>query len=221
MISLFEQPYLHLSPPLHLAIHLLNVGQNSKESRIAATCQNGLNKLELLCQPVCPTLYVGSGSKSAQDDDGEQQTLTNEGKKIHILSDIVIKPSATDTKPEGIIYEEVTIEEVETYEEEIADDVPQFIMEKGSEEQGASIVDDNGLCEEEDNVCVVIEDDNVEESVVQNGDTENLVVNQNGHKEDSVVEIYDEPPTKKFKSGNEADSDESMLDSFVNVVNDY
>lgn len=223
LISLFEQPYLPLSPPLHLTIHLLNVGQSSKETKIAATCHNGLNKLELLCQPICPTLYVGSESKSAQDDDEEQQTVAQEGKKIHILSDIVIKPSATDARPDGVIYEEVTIEDIDTCEE-----IPELILERSSEEQDADFnsVDDNGLCEAaiEDNVCVVIEDDTVEESVQLNGDTaslEDLVVIQNGHKEGDVIDITDEPPIKKLKSGTEADSDESMLDSFVNVVNDY
>lgn len=236
-VSLFEQPYFSVPPPLHPVICLLNVAQNSKDTAISAACQNGLNKLELLCQPVCPTLFVGGKDKPSEDSDDEPTICTKESKKIHILSDIVIKP--TSIRESEVVYEDVTVEKniceetvetisneddrinsVDSIEEEVTIEL-ETRNDVISDENREESVEERDSCSstEGDNVCVVIDDDSAEETMEQNGYGESIL--QNGQKQDDVIVITDEPVTKKIKLNSDDDSDEKMLDSFVNIVNEY
>lgn len=204
IISLLEQPYSPVSLPLSFLIHLLNTGHNSKDTEIAVICENGLNKLELMCQPICSTFYVGRervvSEENLQEEEKENSVIEevvkeNEVEKIHIISDIVIRP------PENgeIVYEEAT----NIIESEVVVDVE----EKSVNGSG--------------DVCVIEEDSTDEED---NGATvKNLPIQQNGgDTENEVIEIFDEPPpTKKIKTDFDENSNDSMVNSFVNIVNDY
>lgn len=212
----------------------MNFGRNSKDSRIASVCQEGLNKLELLCQPICPTLKIGS------EKPAEESSVEVEEKKIRILSDIVIKPTENGI----IINEHLEREEVRICEDADAgskDNAKSFVISSDNveesieicsgtdepstvrnekEEASVSAENDQKYDADENDFCLVIEDDDsVEETVEQNGETDYETSLGNGEEED-VVEIVDEPPLKKNKTSAE-DSEESLLDSFVNVVNDY
>lgn len=229
LISLFEHPYLSVPAPLHVVIKILNVGQNSNNVKIATVCQNGLSILELLCQPICPTLYVATEKKALEESSEEDDDVepTQDAKKICILSDIVIKPSVV--KADDTVYEEVTIEkdveEKGTYAKESAETVEESFKSFGDEKQkehhlssGSEIVESDDE-DNEDNACVIIEDSAEESFTQQNGHVD--FKQQNGEKEEEIIEIFDEPSTKKRKTDSGADSDDSMLDSFVNAVNDY
>lgn len=223
-ILIFNQPYLSAPPPLSLVIHLLTVGQNSQNRAIASVCEIGLSKLESLCQPVCPTLYVGNAKiieenksekeivfdeeeeeevpeKVGEKDEGVVETdeiikNTEEAEKIHIISDIVIKPAENGkTTTEKIMDCKSSIETEIEITELVGDELK-------------TTADDS-------DICVIEEDGSVEEETVElNGEN---VVQQNCNE---IIEIFDEPPSKKPKT-DEDSSSESMLDSFVNVVNDY
>lgn len=257
IISLFEQPFLPVPAPLSLAIHLLNVGQRNSNTAIATACENGLNKLELLCQPVCSTMYIGK-EKSVENDSHDDVMQLERKEKIRIISDIVIKPlENAEEEVEELIDSEVASNDIvikpsEINEEEIEDCIESEVVisdivikqtenanepedsieseviitevqevEKNKQEAKSNCLNEDLQKSADDNadICIYVED-SAEETTEQN---EEIKVHSNpqvnGNKD--VIEILDEPPAKRNKIDFEENSNESMLDSFVNVVNDY
>lgn len=227
LVSIFEQPYLSVPPPLQSTIRLLNIGQNSKENRIAATCREGLNKLESLCQPACPTLYVGHQAKSKELDkfigstrDG--MVSTQDEKKICILSDIIIKPAVEEIDVDAKVEATEVAKEVEHSSHGPTSSDGE--IEEVYEDVNLQDSRDDQKNNEEDDICVVEETDLQEGVLNLNGnvdddDVEIVAVQYNGEKENGIAETI-EPPAKRMKTDVEVESDESMLESFVNVIND-
>lgn len=56
VVAIYDHETLSLLPPLQMSIDLLNHGANSPNRLIAKTCEIGLNNLERLCHPICPSL---------------------------------------------------------------------------------------------------------------------------------------------------------------------
>lgn len=152
---------------------------------------------------------------ASEEDEVVQQKENGVEKeeRIHIISDIVIKPSENgeiEEQFEEVVYQEATTIAEDSVESEVL--VTEIEVEEQELPVAEKTVDDSS------DVCV-IEDDEI---VQQNGDSaEPSTIQQNGDAENEVIEIFDEPPSKKAKTDLEENSNESMLDSFVNVVIDY
>lgn len=57
IVTFYEENTLTIFPNINVALYILNKSRNSKNLKIAETCEKGIGYLEVLCQPICPSLF--------------------------------------------------------------------------------------------------------------------------------------------------------------------
>lgn len=89
LLAIYCQNTLTVLPPLHTSLDILSKGANDKNRFVAEICQKGLRNLEMLCQPVCPSLYLG-----AEIGEGMEELV----RKV-VEDDSVVDKDHNDTAP--------------------------------------------------------------------------------------------------------------------------
>lgn len=59
LLAFFEQPLPAAYPPISLCLTLFTKGSYSQYVSVSQICNEALNVLEKLAQPICPTMYIG------------------------------------------------------------------------------------------------------------------------------------------------------------------
>lgn len=72
LVALYEESSLPIVPNINVALDLLTKGRNSRNIKISSACERGLSFLEILCQPICPSLYTSENSSWKQLDNTEE-----------------------------------------------------------------------------------------------------------------------------------------------------
>lgn len=71
LLAFFEQPLPVRYPPIGLCLTLLKSGCYSRDISVSQICNAGLNVLEKLAQPICPTMYMSC----LNDTQSNQETI--------------------------------------------------------------------------------------------------------------------------------------------------
>lgn len=225
LISFFKQDHVNFSPPIHLAIALLQVGLLSPNAEISKICRDGLDLIEKISQPVCPSLEFIRFEENIKETTFKSTDLT----------DIDLLESRTDN---GEILDGQTNfdeEEDEVKEEESIESVPNLeesYIHSSQHENKVKIVSDvlievNGSdrniidYETSNDVLLVHEKQTVEEKV--NVLIDNTVIKTKESNASSIVDIVnikeesEEPVPKKSKHDDNIML-EDMFNSFQDIV---
>lgn len=204
LISLFEQPFLKIPPPLQLAINILNTAKITGKNEIPFICQLGLNTLEKLSQPICKSLYIQrhydhqTPKEQSQEKEYfvpkfEQTKVKSENKKIRILSNIklndyIAKPPETEKVTSNVLEEESMEYEVESV--------------KSSEDFGEPVLTSVEIVEIEEEF----------EFVAKTESRISSAANEDNKKddEDLIFLLEDEEETIIIENGNKKDNSESL-----------
>lgn len=85
LVAFYEESSLSILPNINVALDILTKARNSKNLKISSVCERGLSFLEILCQPVCPSLYSSENSSQQQLDVSEK--IPEELRQIDASSD--------------------------------------------------------------------------------------------------------------------------------------
>ncbi|XP_030764750.1 uncharacterized protein LOC115888988 isoform X2 [Sitophilus oryzae] len=98
LIALYRQDTLTLLPPLQTSLDILVSGSSSNNKLVAGVCEKGLGILEVLCQPICPSLYLGA-NKEDEINKGGETLPTRDSIEIHEM--VIEESSAIDQSSEN------------------------------------------------------------------------------------------------------------------------
>ncbi|XP_060517043.1 uncharacterized protein LOC132696306 [Cylas formicarius] len=124
LVAFYHQDNLRVLPPLQTTIKFLVTGINSNNRSIAEVCEHGIKILEILCQPVCPTLYVGRANE-LDDLDADSEEMPS----LLIEEDVVSRHS-----PISLMDSEVAIVRETTSEPDVDVDIVEMISETVEED---------------------------------------------------------------------------------------
>ncbi|CAH0547694.1 unnamed protein product [Brassicogethes aeneus] len=214
IVSFYEHETMAALPPIHLTIELLSRGANAQNRFIARICEKGLNTLEKICQPVCPSLYLQIPTQKSQNGEirksPDREITEMEEDRNGFVNDI-----ENEVSPDIPKNDESDLKIVILSNEVIQPPLPILV---GSQE---SLRNDSEKSHYTDCISPVVElsDEENEVQIIEDSPCETPVP-ASPVKTTEISQETDEPPSKKSKSEPPEDI-EVMDDNFVDIVAEY
>lgn len=155
VVAIYDDETLSTYPPLQLSIDLLHRGANSFNRSIASTCEMGLNNLERLCQPICPSIL------SPILNFNFQELNVHEDSTLSIIDEDVVEEMPEEVVPKIIIISDQLIRPAFENKEQLPEPKPIEVVNETPEDSKLVItlddVDETGISKKQKHVGTIID----------------------------------------------------------------